>query len=203
MLVGYARTSTADQTAGLDAQRRDLAAAGCDKVFAEMVGATVVKRPQLEAALDFVREGDQLVVTKPDRLARSTEDLLGIVRRLDAKGVGLLVQSMGGSPLDTSSATGKLMLTVLAAVATFERDLMKERQLEGIAKAKAEGVYRGRVPTARRQAPDVLKLHGQGIAAAEIARRLGIGRASVFRVLRAARSGGGSPGPTQGRQGSS
>src|SRR5438105_572538 len=128
MLVGYARTSTVDQQAGLDAQLRDLKTVGCEKTFAEKVSSSVTKRPQLEAALDFVRNGDTLVVAKPDRLARSTENLLGIVRRLDAKGVGLVVLSMGGQRVDTRTATGKLMLTMLAAIAAFERDLMLERQ---------------------------------------------------------------------------
>ena len=186
MLVGYARTSTVDQQAGLDAQLRDLQSAGCEKKFSEKVSSAVAKRPQLEAALDFVREGDTLVVAKPDRLARSTEDLLGIVRRLDTKGVGLVVLSMGGQRVDTRTATGKLMLTMLAAVAAFERDLMLERQRERIAKARAEGKYRGRAPTARRQSAEIARLKGEGVRPVDIARRLGIGRASVYRILSAA-----------------
>jgi DNA invertase Pin-like site-specific DNA recombinase len=193
MLIGYARTSTAEQDAGLEAQFRDLRAAGCDKVFAEKV-SSVATRGQLQSALDYSREGDLFVVTKPDRLARSTSDLLSIVNRLDAKGVGLTVLSMGGQRLDTQTATGKLMLTMLAAVAEFERALMKERQREGIAKAKLEGKYRGRVPTVRRQAPEVIKLKAEGVRPVDIARRLGIGRASVYRVLdEAAPVSAGSP----------
>jgi DNA invertase Pin-like site-specific DNA recombinase len=126
----------------LAAQERDLLATGADKVFTEQV-SSVGRRDRLEAALDFVREGDVLLVTRPDRLARSTADLLGIVARLDAKRVGLVVLSMGGQPLDTRTATGTMMLTVLAAVATFERHLMLERQREGIAKAKPRGGIRG------------------------------------------------------------
>lgn len=181
--IGYARTSTAEQVAGLDAQARDLRAAGCERVFSEQVSGATTVRPQLIAALDFIREGDVLVVTKPDRLARSTADMLEIVRQVEAKGASLLVQSMGGQVLDTRSPTGKLMLTVLAAVATFERDLMKERQVEGIAKAKSEGRYKGRAPTVRRRADEIISLKAQGMGPAEIARALGVGRASVYRAL--------------------
>ena len=184
MIVGYARTSTAEQHAGLDAQLRDLAAAECEKTFSEQV-SSVAERAQLVAALDFVRDGDVFMVTKPDRLARSTSDLLNIVTRLEAKGVGLVVLSMGGQRVDTRTATGKLMLTMLAAVAAFERDLMLERQREGIAKAKAEGAYKGRVPTARRKAVDVLALIAEGMRPVDVAARLGIARASVYRVLAA------------------
>lgn len=182
MFIGYARTSTAEQAAGLDAQRRDLAAAGCGKLFAEQV-SSVAHRAELEAALDFAREGDTLVVTKPDRLARSVADLLTILARLEAKGAALRVLSMGGAELDTRTPTGRMMLTMLGAVAEFERALMLERQREGIAKAKSEGRYKGRAPTARAKAGQVAALHAEGVAPAEIARRLGIGRASVYRIL--------------------
>ena len=182
MLVGYARTSTADQAAGLEAQERDLKAAGCERVYAERV-SSVAPRAKLAEALDFVREGDVFVVTRPDRLARSTADLLGIVARLDAKGAVLRVLSMGGGELDTSTPTGRLMLTVLGGVAQFERELMLERQREGIAKAKAEGRYTGRQPTAQRQADDVRRLKAEGVRPVDIARRLRIGRASVYRIL--------------------
>jgi DNA invertase Pin-like site-specific DNA recombinase len=182
-VVGYARTSTAEQEAGLAAQERDLRAAGCGKVFAERV-SSVGKRARLDAALDYLREGDVLMVTKPDRLARSVADLLGIVGELDAKGVALHVMSMGGGALDTGDATGRMMLTVLGAVAEFERTLMLERQREGIARAKAEGRYKGRKPTARAKAGEIQRLRGQGLRPTEIAGRLGIGRASVYRVLK-------------------
>lgn len=182
-IVGYARTSTVDQEAGLEAQHRDLAAAGCTKVFSEQVSSLAAQRPQLAAALDYVREGDTLVVAKPDRLARSTADLLAIAQRLKEKGVTLRVLSM---QMDTSAPTGKLMLTMLGAVAEFERDLMLERQREGIAKAKAEGKYKGRIPTARRQAADVLRLKAEGKSPDAIGEALGISRSSVFRILREA-----------------
>lgn len=182
-VIGYARTSTVDQAAGLEAQQRDLAAVGCTKIFSEQVSSVTPARPQLAAALDYLREGDVLVVTKPDRLARSTADLLSIVTRLSDRKVGLRVLSMGGSEMDTSSPTGKLMLTMLAAVAAFERELMLERQREGIRRASLAGKYKGRAPTARRQAEQVAALRAQGIGVTEIATRLNIGRASVYRIL--------------------
>ena len=183
MLIGYSRSSTTEQEAGLEAQQRDLRAAGVEKLFSEMV-SSVAKRRELEAALDYVREGDALVVTKLDRLARSVTDLLAIVARLDQKRVGLRVLSMGGSPVDTATPTGRLMLTMLGAVAEFERALMLERQREGIAKAKKEGKYRGRAPTARRHAAEIRRMKDEGVKPTEIARKLGVGRASVYRVLK-------------------
>jgi DNA invertase Pin-like site-specific DNA recombinase len=181
--VGYARTSTAEQAAGLAAQERDLKAAGCVRLYSEQV-SSVAQRPELAKVLDYVREGDTLVVTKPDRLARSTADLLAIVQGLEAKGVALVVLSMGGQTVDTRTPTGKLLLTMLGAIAEFERNLMLERQREGIAKAKAEKKYKGRAPTARAKADEVRKLREAGVGAVEIAKRLEIGRASVYRVLK-------------------
>lgn len=184
VLIGYARTSTIDQKAGLEAQLRDLEAAGCTKVFREEISSVAAKRPQLEAALEWVREGDVLVVTKLDRLARSVADLVSITETLRGKGVGLRILAMN---LDTSTPTGKLMLNLLGSIAEFERELMLERQREGIAKAKAEGKYKGRAPTARAKAEDVLRLKAEGMTGDAIAAELGIGRASVFRILRAER----------------
>jgi DNA invertase Pin-like site-specific DNA recombinase len=179
VLVGYARTSTFDQVAGFESQIREITAAGCERIFKEQV-SSVSDRPQLDAALDFVREGDALIVTKLDRLARSIRDLWMIIDRLRAKGVALRILNIG---VDTGSATGKLVLSVLGGIAEFEREMLLERQRAGIAKAKAEGKYRGRSPAARRQAGEVLKLKGEGLGATEIARTLSIGRASVYRIL--------------------
>ena len=177
------RTSSLAQVAGLEAQERELRAAGCDKIFAEQV-SSVAQREQLEAALDYVREGDTFTVTKLDRLARSVGDLLEIVARLEAKKVSLRVLAMSGAqPLDTGTAIGRLMLAVIGAVGQAEREAMLERQREGIAKAKAEGRYKGRVPTVRRQAAEIIRLKEEGVRPSEIASRLGIGRASVYRVL--------------------
>jgi DNA invertase Pin-like site-specific DNA recombinase len=183
MIVGYARTSTAGQIAGLEAQVRELSEAGCRKIFSEQV-SSVAERQQLEAALDYVREGDQFVCTKLDRLARSVGDLLAMVARLEAKGVNLRVLSVSGTQsLDTSTATGRLMLSVIGAIGQAEREGMLERQREGIRKAQREGRYKGRVPTVRRQAVEIARLKANGVRPSEIASRLGIGRASVYRVL--------------------
>lgn len=140
----------------------------------------VVKREALAEAISFARPGDTLVVTKLDRLARSVAHLVDVLAQLEGKGVALRILAMG---IDTSTPTGKLMLTVLGGVAEFEREIMLERQREGIAKAKAAGKYKGRAPTARAQAEEVLKLRDEGVGGTEIAKRLGIGRASVYRVL--------------------
>ena len=179
MRIGYARTSTLEQKAGLDAQHTELKAAGCKRLHSEQV-SSVAARPKLEQALDDLREGDVLVVTKLDRLARSVRDLMTIVDAITAKGASLRILAMN---LDTGTPTGRLMLGVLGSVAQFEREIMLERQREGIAKAKADGKYKGRKPTARALADDVKRLHAEGIGASEIAKRLGIGRASVYRAL--------------------
>lgn len=181
MIVGYARTSTVEQAAGLDAQIRDLKVHGAEKLFTEQV-SSVAQRAELERAIDFVREGDVLVVTNLDRLARSVRHLLEIVARLKEKRVSLRILGMG---VDTATSTGRLMLNVLASVGQFEREVMLERQLEGIAKAKAEGKYKGRQPTAMAKASDVLKLKEQDVRPKEIAKRLGMSKASVYRVLSA------------------
>ena len=182
MLIGYARVSTSDQVAGMEAQQQGLAATGCTRVFSERV-SSVAQRDQLTMALDFAREGDTLVVTRLDRLARSTADLLGIVTHLEAKQVGLRILDFGGTLVDTKSPTGRMLLTMFAAVAEFERAIMLERQRTGIAKAKAEGRYRGRAPTARRHSGRVAELHASGKGASAIAAEVGISRASVYRIL--------------------
>jgi DNA invertase Pin-like site-specific DNA recombinase len=183
MLVGYARTSSVGQVAGLEGQERELLAAGCDKVFREQV-SSVARRDQLEAALVYVREGDSFCVTKLDRLARSVGDLLNIVAGLEAKKVSLRVLSMSGSqPLDTGTATGRLMLAVIGAVGQAERESMLERQREGSSKAQKEGKYKGRTPTVRRRTVEIMRLKEAGVTPTEIASRLQIGRASVYRVL--------------------
>lgn len=182
MIVGYARTSTLDQTAGLEAQQRDLAAAGCEKVFVEQVSSVdVTAREQLAQALDYIREGDTLVVTKLDRLARSVAHLVELLAEVEKKGASLRILDMG---IDTGTPNGRLMLNLLGSIAQFEREIMLERQREGIAKAKAAGKYKGRKPTAKAKAKEVLELHAEGVGATEIARKLGIGRASVYRVLK-------------------
>lgn len=186
MIVGYARTSTTDQRAGLEAQMRDLKAAGAEKLYDEQV-SSVAQRARLTDCLAFLREGDVLMVTKPDRLARSTAELLTIEADLSNRGIGLVILSMGGERLDTRNPTSKLMLTILAGVATWEREIMLERQREGIAKAVSEGKYKGRAPTARAKSADVVALREAGRTPEAIAAELKMSRASVFRVLAAAR----------------
>src|SRR5262249_30967133 len=174
-----ARSRSIDQDAGFQAEIKSLREAGSDKVFAEHV-SSLAEREQLEAALDYMREGDVVVVTKLDRLARSVSHLVAIGEGLEAKGVALKVLEQA---IDTSTSTGRLMFNLLGAIDQFECELMLERQREGIAKAKAEGKYRGRAPTARARTPEVQRLHAEGIGATEIARRLRISRASVYRAL--------------------
>ena len=178
-----ARVSTIEQDAGFEAQERDLKAAGVQRMFSERTSA-VGQRKALEEALDFAREGDAIVVTKLDRLARSVADLVRIVERLEAKRVGLRILSMG---VDTATPTGKLVLNVLGAIGQFEREVMLERQREGVQRAKREGKYKGRAPTARRQADDIVKLAGEGMKRDDIAKRLNVGVASVYRALAAER----------------
>jgi len=180
MIVGYGRVSSTGQS--LDIQHEALLAAGCEKVFAEKVsGRSTKDRVELGNAMDFVREGDTLVVTRLDRLARSVGDLHRIIETLNAKQVAFRCLNQSG--VDTSSSTGKLMLAVLGAVSQFENDIRRERQTEGIAKAKADGRYQGRkasIDPAR-----VKELHGSGLGPAAIAREMKIGRASVYRALSA------------------
>lgn len=177
-VIGYARTSTVEQEAGLDAQQRDLTAAGADKLFSEQV-SSVSKREKLEHALEYLREGDVLMVTKIDRLARSMRDLSEIVDRITDAGATLRILEAG---IDTGSAYGELILNMLGSFAQFERSIMLERQREGIAKAKAEGKYKGRKPTAMAKAPEVLRLLSEGVSERETARRVGIARSSVQRI---------------------
>lgn len=178
MLVGYGRVSSSGQS--LEVQLDALQQAGAEKVFSEKrSGTTRDGRHALAEALDFVREGDTLIVTRLDRLARSAGDLHTIVQMLSAKGVGFRCLQQGS--MDTTTSMGKLVLNMLAAIAEFETDIRRERQREGIDKAKAAGVYKGRKATV--DASRVRSLHADGMKPAHIAKELGIGRASVYRAL--------------------
>ena len=178
-IYGYARVSTSDQD--LTIQRETLLKAGCELVREEkQSGTTTEKRVELRTLMDFMRAGDVLTVTRVDRLARSIGDLQDIVRELKAKGVALKATEQ---PIDTSTAAGKAFLDMLGVFAEFETNLRRERQMEGIAKAKAEGVYKGRKPSVDTAA--VKRLAAEGIGASAIAKQLGIGRASVYRALEA------------------
>ncbi len=175
--IGYARASSEGQDTAI--QVAALKAAGCTIIREEKASGTSTKgRPELAAILDFIRRDDTLVVTRVDRLARSIADLQTIVLALKDRGAKLQATEQ---PIDTASAAGKAFLDMLGVFAEFETNLRRERQMEGIAKAKAEGVYRGRKPSIDPQA--VQKLRDEGIGPAEIARRLRISRASVYRAL--------------------
>ena len=175
--IGYARVSTVDQD--LELQHAALKAAGCTVVRSEKVSGTSTQgRAELRTVLDFLQKGDTLVVTRIDRLARSIADLQDIVRELRSKRVALKATEQ---PIDTSTAAGKCFLDMLGVFAEFETNLRRERQLEGISAAKARGVYKGRPATI--DASKVAALRAEGLGATEIAKRLGVGRASVYRVL--------------------
>jgi DNA invertase Pin-like site-specific DNA recombinase len=175
--IGYARVSTTDQD--LTLQVNKLKAAGCDVIRQEKAsGASTEKRKELQTVLDFIREGDMLLITRVDRLARSIADLQDIVRTLKAKGAALKAIEQ---PIHTSTAAGKCFLDMLGVFAEFETNLRRERQLEGIAKAKAAGVYKGRAPSID---PDqVRKMKADDMSITGIAGALGIARISVYRAL--------------------
>jgi DNA invertase Pin-like site-specific DNA recombinase len=176
--IGYARVSTIDQS--LEIQEATLKAAGCEVIRSEKhTGTTTTGRAELQTVLDFLRSGDVLMVTRIDRLARSIGDLQDIVRAVKAKGAALRATEQAS--IDTSTAEGKCFLDMLGVFAEFETNLRKERQLEGIAKAKQAGVYKGR--PASIDPAQIRQLKDQGIGPSEIAKRLGIGRASVYRAL--------------------
>jgi DNA invertase Pin-like site-specific DNA recombinase len=185
LIIGYARTSTFEQTSGLEAQIQELTAAGCTKIFSEQVSSVDMEhRLQLEKALDYIREGDSdvFVVTKLDRFPRSLETAIALEKGISAKGASLKILAMG---IDTGTATGKLMFNVLSSVAEFERQIMLERQREGISRAKTQGKFKGRKPTVRLQAREIRRLKTEErLSNAEIARRLKVHRSNVGRVLK-------------------
>lgn len=176
-IYGYARVSTADQD--LDIQRDALTAAGCEVIREEKASGTKRRgRSELATLMEFLRDGDTLMVTRIDRLARSVKDLQDIVHELRGRGVTLKATEQ---PIDTGTAAGKAFLDMLGVFAEFETNLRRERQMEGIAKAKGRGVYKGRKPVIDAERVRALRAEGKG--ATEIAKDLGIGRASVYRVL--------------------
>jgi DNA invertase Pin-like site-specific DNA recombinase len=177
-MYGYARVSTEDQD--LSIQRDALKAAGCEIIREEKISGTSRQgRKELETLMQFLRDGDTLVVTRLDRLARSMDDLSGIARELQAKGVALKATEQ---PVDTRSAAGKAFFQMLGVFAEFETNLRRERQMEGIEKAKAAGVYKGRKASIDPATVKRLR-EEEGLGATEIARKLGIARTSVYRVL--------------------
>ncbi len=182
MLVGYGRTSTTDQIAGLEDQITKLTAAGCEEIFSEHASGAK-QRDQLNSAIRHVRKGDTLVVTKMDRLARDLRTLLEVVNDLDQRGIALRILDFNGDVVDTKSATGRLMLQMFGAFAEFERTLMLERQRIGIQDAKARGVYTGRKPKAMNQRDTIKAMARDGNTRTAIASKLGISERSVYRAL--------------------
>jgi DNA invertase Pin-like site-specific DNA recombinase len=176
-VIGYARASSASQDTSL--QEEALRTAGCDIIRAEKrTGTTTEGREELRTVLEFLRQGDVLMVTRIDRLARSISDLQDIVKTVKARGASLRASEQ---PVDTSTATDKCFLDMLGVFAEFETNLRKERQIEWIAKAKIKGKYKGRKPSI--DAAGVREMKAQGLGASQIAKALGIGRASLYRVM--------------------
>ena len=185
MLVGYARCSTDTQEAGLEAQIRDLTAARCEVIYNEFASA-VGERSEFTEAINQLKPGDTLVVTKIDRFARSNIGFWKTVEEINAKGAYLRVLNLGGETIDTKSATGRLILTVFAGFAQFEREIMLERMKEGVAKAKAEGKYKGRKPMSDEKRAAILEMNARKISKTEIARQVGLCRETVGIVCAAA-----------------
>ena len=177
MLIGYARVSSTGQDHATQIER--LKAHGCEKIYEEKQSGLDKDQPQLARALDKVREGDVLVVTKLDRLARSASHLHQIVDHLGTEGAGLRV--LDDSGIDTTTRSGKLLFGILASFAEFETALRKERQMEGIARAKAEGRTGGRPKTVDEDAIREMRATGKGVA--EIVKATGVSRAAVYRAL--------------------
>ncbi|MEZ8196244.1 recombinase family protein [Vibrio cortegadensis] len=174
-IVGYARVSTTGQS--LEAQLNALA--DCELIFQEKASGAHSERQELARMLEYIREGDTVKVTKLCRLARNTKHLLEVVELLDSKKVSLQVLNLG---IDTASPTGRLMVTLIGAIATFERQLLLERQAEGIALAKQKGKYKGRKPTARAKQSQVRELLARGMSKSLIAAELDISLSSVYRI---------------------
>ena len=182
MLIGYARVSTQDQKYSLEDQVAELKAAGCERVYQEEVSSVDSQRLELENALDYIREGDILVVKKLDRLARSVADTVDIQKRFEAKNAVLSILDM---KVDTSTPSGRLQFNLFASIAQFEREVMLERQKVGIAKAKADGKYKGRKPTATEVKNKILeKAHTTKLTRQQIADEVGCGIATVYRILK-------------------
>ncbi len=184
-LIGYARVSTLDQNPAL--QEDDLNAAGCERVFVDKASGALADRPQLVAALDYVRQGDVLVVWRLDRLGRSLKHLVQIVGDLEERGVGL--RSLRES-IDTTTPAGRLVFHVFASLAEFERDLIRERTAAGLAAARARGRKGGRKRSFTPAQMDVAHnlYEAKDLTVSEIAKTLGVSRATVYRYLRPAES---------------
>jgi len=175
---GYCRVSTTEQN--MTAQLELLHKAGCQEIFKEKLSGSDCNRPELRKMLDYIRKGDTVTVTKLDRLARSTKDLLGIAEEIKKKGADFEVLNIN---LDTKTPTGQLMLTMLAAIAEFEKGIMLERQREGIGVAKDEGKYKGRKPIEGSKLQQVQALVEGGISVSKAVSKVGIGRRTYYKAI--------------------
>ena len=182
--IGYARTSTFEQVAGFEDQKRQLEAAGCCKIYREQISSVAKERPEFDAMLAYAREGDIIVATKIDRLARNAIELLQFAKGLKDRGIGLRIL---GQDIDTTSTTGWFVLTIFAGLAEMERTQMLERQRIGIEKARQEKKYKGRKPTADHKVNAVTTMHAEGVRPTDIARRAGVSRATVYRLIKPAK----------------
>ena len=177
--IGYARVSSVGQS--LNVQVDNLNDFGCEKIYQEKRSGTTANRPQLKQCLDYVRDGDVLVITKLDRLARSTLDLHKIVEQLNAKNVGFKVLDQS---IDTTTKEGRLMFSILASIAEFETELRKERQLEGIEKAKQNGVQFGAKPKLTdEQIEEMRAKRKSGVLIKDLMSQYQLSKASVYRLL--------------------
>lgn len=185
MKIGYARTSTKDQKYSIEDQLEQLNQYGCEKVFSEQLSSVDANRAELNAAIDYMREGDALVVTKLDRLARTVGDASKIIDVLKRKGCGLIILNFhNNSSLDTRTAAEELQFNIFVAFAQFEREVMLERQRVGIIKAKADGKYKGRKALADPKKIQIKQLIAQGVKKVDIAKQVGVGIATVHRVAK-------------------
>ena len=178
--VGYARVSSTGQDLAVQLEKL----AGCDKIFKEKRSGVDTGRPELKRCLEYLREGDTLLVAKIDRLARSTSDLYRIISQLAEKGVAFRV--LDDPTIDTTSRTGKLVMGILALIAEFENDIRRERQMDGIAKAKERGVHFGRkLELTPEKVAEIKSLRQSGITVPEIIRQTNLSKASVYRAMNA------------------
>jgi DNA invertase Pin-like site-specific DNA recombinase len=177
-LVGYARVSTDDQDCAL--QIATLKHLGCRKIYADKISGRRRDRAQLEACLDYVREGDVLAITRVDRLGRSLADLIRIAEDLRQREVSLYITQQN---IDTATPMGQMFYAMLGVFAEFEYHLKRERQVEGIARAKAAGRYKGRKPLDATRIAEIRRMKADGLRPAAIARQLRVGRTSVYKYL--------------------
>jgi DNA invertase Pin-like site-specific DNA recombinase len=177
--IGYARVSTSEQDTSIQIEQLQLA--GCVRVFHEKASGSSRSRAQLNELLSYIRKGDTLVITRIDRLARSLRDLQNLVHDFQQKGITIKVTEQ---PINTSTAAGKAFLNMLGVFAEFETNIRKERQMEGIAKAKASGVYKGRKPLSKDVKEEIVRLHNDGVKKVDIIQLLGVGRTSIYNTLK-------------------